>query len=127
MTDPLDRPHILAPEIAALRQIVGRMTNANLCVADHGDDYYSIDIAGADTTIGHMLNEADASGIVALRNTALPIIDALLAERDALYKQWHGALDLLEWANAHLAQLEVKLTYLADLADIVANRRLQND
>jgi hypothetical protein len=56
---------------------------------------------------------ANAAGIVALRNTALPIIDALVAERDALDKQGHGALDLLELANARIVELEGALRQIA--------------
>jgi hypothetical protein len=44
-----------------------------------------------------------------------------VVDRDALDKQWHGALDLLELANTRIAELEEALTYLANVADSAAD------
>ena len=71
-------------QIAALREVVGRMTPGEWQA--NGSHFYGPDPVRL--LVGQCLypmgdKSNDIAGIVALRNTALPIIDALEAERDA--------------------------------------------
>jgi hypothetical protein len=71
-------------QIAALRETVGRMTPGEWQA--NGSHFYGPDPVRL--LVGQCLypmgdKSNDIAGIVALRNTALPIIDALEAERDA--------------------------------------------
>jgi hypothetical protein len=63
----------LTTQIAELRALVGRMTGDWIVEADFVGTFY---INDDNDTIANDLSEHDAAGIVALRNAALPIIDA---------------------------------------------------
>ena len=126
----------LTTQIAELREIVGRMTPGE-CRADPMMGDCSI-VAGrrliastggfqSSSEITAPQNAANAAGIVALRNTALPIIEALTAENATL----RAELDEQARVNgmggerearhlARIAELEAEVARLREEANISA-------
>jgi len=90
-------------QIAALREIVGRMTPGEWQA--NGSHFYSPDpermlVGQCLYPMGDKSN--DIAGIVALRNTALPIIDALVAENARLREALHESIEDNCWNAYHI-------------------------
>jgi len=95
----------LAAQVAKLREIVGRMTPGEW--QSNGSHFYTADsermlVGQCRYPMGDKSNDID--GIVALRNTALPIIDAQAAEIARLR-------EALDWA---VAEIEGRTRYTSN-------------